>query len=515
MSTSFIYQLPVTNNSEKKTWQYPLSRFLIQTNLVYHFIALKYIFFVGIVTNDKCASAGIFILDNKIIIIVSTLCVITNIKRVQNGLNVSIRNAHLMKPNSHFKSALILCAKSHLIIQQDEEDDSKNKLFSMHDKNELKHFEANPMIQECLHLKLSPKQLLKLFLYMSQIEQNINEAKKLNLKADVLLNAPLKAILDFFQVDIKNVPHRSLMNEFMSRPHMCSVEASDCSDEDWPENPFNTLQNNLEIIKENMNFICEEMCNLEIKRSPCKYKYHFVKSDQLADQVSLVGLVLIDPVKAQYVFKDNSGQIEIVFTKKNLWLNSQSVIKLVKWMAVIEFFSVGSWRWTHQYLIAQEIKLLPQKVPNSLEILESGTKWLINFYSHPMVIPGSTNQDFSVIVCAKKMSSDHSEEKFFRIPVQNLSNLNFDTRRPLLMKQNQFVEKFSPALRTCIDSGLISSRFNPTVTDVTEFEVVVRNGRNDFLDVFDVSDMDQIPIGQFVNVEGTIGKKYFHIVQCP
>ena len=147
----------------------------------------------------------------------------------------------------------------------------------------------------------------------------------------------------------------------------------------------------------------------------------------------------------------------------------------------------------------------PQKIPNSPELLDSGTKWLVNFYSHPMVIPGSTNQDFSVILCAKKMSSDHSEEKFFRIPVKNLPNLNFDTRRPLLMNQNHYFEKYSPALRTCIESGLISSRFKPYITDVTEFEVVVRNGKNDFLDVYDVNDMDQIPIGQFVNVEGTIG----------
>ena len=148
-----------------------------------------------------------------------------------------------------------------------------------------------------------------------------------------------------------------------------------------------------------------------------------------------------------------------------------------------------------------------QKNPNSQELLESGTKWLINFYSHPMVIPGSTNQDFSVILCAKKMSSDHqySEEKFFRIPVKNLQNLNFDSRRPLFMKQNHYFEKFSPALRTCIESGLISSRFKPYIADVTEFEVVVKNGKNDFLDVYDVNDMDQIPIGQFVNVEGTIG----------
>ena len=149
----------------------------------------------------------------------------------------------------------------------------------------------------------------------------------------------------------------------------------------------------------------------------------------------------------------------------------------------------------------------PQKIPNSPELQDSGTKWLVNFYSHPMVIPGSTNQDFSVILCAKKMSSDHhqSEEKFFRIPVKNLPNLNFDTRRPLLMKQNHYFEKYSPALRTCIESGLISSRFKPYITDVTEFEVVVRNGKNDFSDVYDVNDMDQIPIGQFVNVEGTIG----------
>ena len=132
----------------------------------------------GIVTNDKCVQAGIFILDNKITVVMSSLCVITNIKEVQSGHKVSIRNAHILKMANE-KTAVVLCAKSLLIIHRSEDpDDGLLNLtgFSIHNsKSERERFESNAFIQDCLHLRLSPKQILKLFEYLTILEKNIKE----------------------------------------------------------------------------------------------------------------------------------------------------------------------------------------------------------------------------------------------------------------------------------------------------------------------------------------------------
>ena len=174
----------------------------------------------GIVTYDKCVQAGIFILDNKIVVVMSMLCVITNIRKVQSGFKISIRNAHLMKLTND-KSAIILCAKSLLIIH---EESTKS---SIHFKSDKQSFETNNIIQDCLHLRLSPKQLLKVFENLTCLEQNIKEVKKCDLKHDILVTSYLKNILEFFKWEINNIPHRSLLNEFLSQPHSCSIGAQD------------------------------------------------------------------------------------------------------------------------------------------------------------------------------------------------------------------------------------------------------------------------------------------------
>ena len=70
----------------------------------------------GIVTNDQLVNCGLFVLDNKVIVCQSTLCVITNIRKVKLGMKVAINNVHTIKLKSLRKIGMILCARGRLDI---------------------------------------------------------------------------------------------------------------------------------------------------------------------------------------------------------------------------------------------------------------------------------------------------------------------------------------------------------------------------------------------------------------
>ena len=133
--------------------------------------------------------------------------------------------------------------------------------------------------------------------------------------------------------------------------------------------------------------------------------------------------------------------------------------------------------------------------------MDALAKWTVLFASHPMIL-GDTNQDISVIISAQNLQSKDS--KFLRIPVK-LGKLNFPLGCQLQLTDYS-AEKYSPTINTIIQSGLISSNLRrSTIIDVLDFKVVDKKHQN-INDVFDVSDLDDIPIGNLVNIEGTIGK---------
>ena len=94
-------------------WQKELEN---KTPLQYFFLHI----FSGIVTNDQLVDCGLFVLDNKVIVCQSTLCVITNIRKVKLGMKVAINNVHTIKLKSLGKIGMILCARGRLDILEDQ-----------------------------------------------------------------------------------------------------------------------------------------------------------------------------------------------------------------------------------------------------------------------------------------------------------------------------------------------------------------------------------------------------------
>ena len=67
-------------------------------------------------------------LDNKVIVCQSTLCVITNIRKVKLGMKVAINNVHTIKLKSLRKIGMILCARGRLDVLEDQGNPSHNFL---------------------------------------------------------------------------------------------------------------------------------------------------------------------------------------------------------------------------------------------------------------------------------------------------------------------------------------------------------------------------------------------------
>ena len=114
------------------------------------------------------------------------------------------------------------------------------------------------------------------------------------------------------------------------------------------------LKDSLDIIEENL--VCSSSFDSDFKNSPCQYKYHFLKSDQL-DLPQIIGYITINQNSGQYILKDDSVQIDILL-KKNIAFTNNSVVRLKKWIAVKEYFSVGNHQWTYQYIIIQDLNFL-------------------------------------------------------------------------------------------------------------------------------------------------------------
>lgn len=150
----------------------------------------------GTVTNDQCIKAGIFMLDKKVLVIMSALCVITNVGPVENGQKIVIRNAHLKKWGEN-RVGLILCAKSRITLLNQE------STFHV-SKAAMKMFESNLIIQHCLNLKISAKQI---FAFYNTLDHLGSHGIGSDWKSKYLIDALAfpQDVLDFLDFDIEKV----------------------------------------------------------------------------------------------------------------------------------------------------------------------------------------------------------------------------------------------------------------------------------------------------------------------
>lgn len=372
----------------------------------------------GIVTHDKCVDAGIFVVDNRVTVVMSTLCVITNVKSVQSGSKVVVRNGHMKRlPNNKF--ALLLCAKGRV----DCLDDNSNAM--MHSKRDHMKFEANHTVQMCLHLKLSAKQLLAMYQSLSVLETSVKQFKTSNMKEKMLLSSSSDALSTFFDFVVDQVPHRSLLNEFLSFPHHCSIDVPDGS-ENWPissnlENVKRLISDALDYRKEFNDADNEANSVVNVRKcSPCSFKYFTIDSNEIKDLPTLViGYLQINAESGQFEITDNTAKIEVVFEK--ILPKPGYFLRIKKFVACQEVSTVGRYAWTYFYLIITEFQLLDHcqkddKEDPAASDEELLNKWAVKLVSHPLKMGNSAMNEMSLLIAAKNLLK--SEEKFLRLPAK-------------------------------------------------------------------------------------------------
>ena len=114
---------------------------------------------------------------------------------------------------------MIICAKGRM-DSLEQNDSNVHPL-----KADSKRFEANPIIQKCLHLKLSSLQIIKFYSELSGLEKRTGWP---NLIQDFFLGDDPNVMkgLKFLGMESNHV-HVSLLNDFLTRPHQCLVSQSD------------------------------------------------------------------------------------------------------------------------------------------------------------------------------------------------------------------------------------------------------------------------------------------------
>ena len=83
--------------------------------------------FEGVVTKAIAGDCGIYELNNKkITLVTSTLCGITNVRRLRQGDRVSLYNCHLVENDPDYGTLLVTCVRSYVLV--DNLNDSENHL---------------------------------------------------------------------------------------------------------------------------------------------------------------------------------------------------------------------------------------------------------------------------------------------------------------------------------------------------------------------------------------------------
>ena len=131
------------------------------------------------------------------------------------------------------------------------------------------------------------------------------------------------------------MPGRSLLNEFLSNPHRCSIDMDDGSHQ-WPvpSQPLAHVWQNL--VKPH---VVHDGSHEELEsKNPCKYR--FLKESFL--NVPLIGKLIVDAKSGFFQICDNSCQINLVFTSESTVPKSEYFINPVctfsMFMQMFKFF---------------------------------------------------------------------------------------------------------------------------------------------------------------------------------
>ena len=188
----------------------------------------EFVSYEGVVTGTNESASGIYILDKKIKLVLSHICLVSNIPIFKKGQKINITNGHFEKYNETFH-LLWACARtsvSNVTNESMAKDLHHSEGQRIYDKDEYKKQKTDPVLNLCHDWNLSVCEVL----YLSDIYHTHFYVKFKTIIEEHMLNS-VKYFVLFLNIcgviKISRKSSRSLITEFLSTPHECGPSISE------------------------------------------------------------------------------------------------------------------------------------------------------------------------------------------------------------------------------------------------------------------------------------------------
>lgn len=254
--------------------------------------AASMVSYQGIITNALESNSGIYMVDKKVKLVLSHLCLVSNIQILRKGQRVQIRNAHYEQIGGKRK-VLWACGRTEIRVLDELKTFNKcNGVKSrIYNKEEVKVLKCNPVLNMCHKWNLTVYEVL----CISDIYQNQYLVKFRGILSDQSLESDdlFSSVLKLSGIERANLSrYRCFISEYLSAPHNCDLWFSNEKKLDLM-NPDVYSNNWLRSIKDIKIFISKEIeakkekVQINYSKNSLQYNYCVVSCDKFNLQNSL------------------------------------------------------------------------------------------------------------------------------------------------------------------------------------------------------------------------------------
>ena len=234
----------------------------------------QFITYAGIVTGNKESASGIYMVDKKVKLVLTHICLVSNIPIFEKGQKIKITNAHFELCHEPSK-ILWACARTAVFKVCNEMASNtfnRNQKLRLYDKEELTKQKSDPILNLCHDWNLNVSEVL----ILSEIYHNYYYKKFKNIFTDYSLSS-MKYFLSVLKLcgitKTCKMQSRCLITEFLSVPHECGPWIAEERNSDIIKNT-DDMKQCLITLAEFLSFMADKLL---LKKEVLKTKY--VKSD--------------------------------------------------------------------------------------------------------------------------------------------------------------------------------------------------------------------------------------------
>ena len=442
--------------------------------------------FGGVVTDDAHASSGVYTLNEKVTLVTTALCHVTNIRKLAKGCQILVSNAHLIRNEETRQIFLVLCARSQLKIEGFEVDDNEVKS-SVHHKKDTEEFGEDSVVDLTLKLNLHFKDILTILNFRDALGSDL-------VKNEDRLNR-LEMVVKNLEILEKNfeIPFRSLVKEF-TEP--CRGK---CSTLSAPR----IFKKDFHFVSKGMKLVNEKLIEEETLRRDCYRNHGSIGCDYVSiyvTNVPLIGAINFSEISGQIELRSDEASVPICSASDLFHLSDQKVL-VQEYHAVKEWINNGE-STEVTYLMIARIKLLCD-INKETKVLEEPLE-VAQVIDHSG--PIHRKESWHYLITIRPETS--RQLSFMTIETQSLQT------KVLPMSMNQLtISKRSESENISYSQiGQVTRFYKNSSSKVSEYssgKIVPKVSKDISEENFYTLDkMSEIPENEMVSVQGIIAEKW-------